>query len=116
MLDAIYFDLNSKWRTHFDPSRMVYDTPFWNGNGRIQLFQPEYPDEILCLDGVCAPRSAINYTGVGMYSAHVGEPLWLGRAEVFIWNGLVWGNTATPEEIYFFEQGYNAYIERDANE
>jgi hypothetical protein len=111
MLNVMYEDMNNYWRTPFDPSRMVYDTPFWDGNALI-TFKPKYPDEILCLEGRCSPRSAINYTGVGMYSARVGEPLWLGKAEVYLWNALIWQNIATQDELYYFELGYNEYHKR----
>ena len=111
MLDVMYEDMSQYWRTPFDPSRAVYDTPFWNGNARIMI-KPKYPDEILCLDGKCSPRSAINYVGVGMYSARVGEPLWLGKMGVHFWNWGVWMHPATPDEIYYFELGYNEYKER----
>ena len=111
LLDAISDDLNSKLRTPFDPARGGYDTPFWDGNSRFGT--EKHKDVVVCIEGYgCYRQSAINYVAQGMYSARTGETLEFGKKWVSWWNQIVWGHEPSEEELYWFEIGYYAYLER----
>jgi hypothetical protein len=110
MLDAIHDDLKGGWRTPFDPARMNYDTPFWDGNPRFG--QKIYDDEVVCLDGKCSPRSAVNYVAQGMYSARTNQSLEAAKGIAQWWNRIMYFHDATDDELYWLEYGYNAEKER----
>jgi hypothetical protein len=108
MLDAISTDLDDHIRTPYDPARAYYDTPFYDGNSRLEEQKNE--DQIVCIEDKCSPQSAVNYVAQGMYAAASGQSLEDSNQLVQEWNFRLYKHDATSEELYWNQYGYNYYL------
>ncbi len=111
MLEAIYDDLNDdSYRGAYDPARMEYDTPFFDGNPRFG--EATHTDQIVCINDKCSKQSAVNYVAQGMYSASAGQSLEDAFTLAERWSQQ-YGHPATKDELYWLEYGYNYYLQLD---
>lgn len=111
MLEVIAQDLESKFRTPFDPARAGYDTPFFTGNSMF-FGEINRPDQLVCFDSQCYQQSGVNYVAQGMYSAFSGENLSDAKEKANDWNLFWYNHEATQDELFWLEYGYNYYNNR----
>ena len=105
---AVFFDIKHRDRGTWD--RFNYDTPLWDGWGGT-------PGSV-CIRDICYDRPEVNYFAQGMYSAAEGESLQEGKEVVYDYKELMHTinpgtyPSATPSAgtLYWFEQGYNAFV------
>jgi hypothetical protein len=107
MLDSVSKDLDSKWRTPFDPARATYDTPFFDGNSRFG--DTNRPDQLVCIGDKCSLQSSVNYVAEGMYSAKTGQSLDDAKKVAAEWNSIMYRKPVSDDELYWLEYGYDYY-------
>jgi len=103
LLIAIYFDLENRAPVSgYDlETRSAYDTPFWDVYGN-------YPGN-LCTNNKCYYRATVNYIAQGMWVAASEQSLGEGKVGVQLWNLTGYRHLADPDELYWFEFGYNNF-------
>jgi len=100
----------------FLAGRGAYDTPFYNGGGRVGILgtvQGIYDaDQQVCVEGLpCSGRSEINYFAQGMWSAAAGEGLGQAKGYAYAWKFISYQETPSADVLYWIEYGYKYYLD-----
>ena len=100
----------------FLAGRGAYDTPFYNGGGRVGILgtmQGIYDaGQQVCVEGLrCSGRSEINYFAQGMWSAAAGESLGTAKGYAYAWKFTSYKETPSADVLYWIEYGYKYYLD-----